>query len=105
MSATKRPITSGAIPYLPFFFCERADPAAVFDFFEVRPSLSTDEAAVAAFLLVLSFVAFDCVSALPAEVFDLLPVFFDLRTIAAAFAAFGRVCFDFAISTSPLPLV
>jgi hypothetical protein len=42
-------------PRFDFSRCERALPAAVFDFFDVRPSLNTLDAALAAFRLVTFF--------------------------------------------------
>jgi hypothetical protein len=70
----------------------KALPAADFDAAEVRPSLSTLEAAVAARADVVSFLAFDWVKALPAAAFDAFPVEEELSALAAAFAALGPVC-------------
>lgn len=67
----------------------------------VRPSRRTADAALAAFLPVVSFLVLDCVNALPAADFDALPVSFDDSVFAAACAALGLVCFDFAIALSP----
>jgi len=88
-----------------FFFCESAEPAADFDVVLVLPSRSTLDAAVAAFLLVVSVRVFDWVNALPAADFDAFPVDFDESVFAAALAAFGLVCLDFAISFSPSHVV
>lgn len=69
--------------------------------FRQTPSRSTADAALAAFLPVVSDRVFDCVSALPAAVFEGFPVDFEASVFAAAFAAFGLVCLDFAIASSP----
>jgi hypothetical protein len=82
-------------------FCAKAEPAADLDAGLVRPSRRTFEAAVAAFLLVVSLGDLDCVSALPAAVFEVLLVDFERSVFDAAFAALGFVCFDFAIFIPP----
>jgi hypothetical protein len=63
----------------------------------VRPSRSTDDAAVPAFLDVTFLGAFVWDSALPADVFDLPPVVLLRRVLDALLAALGLVTFDFAI--------
>jgi hypothetical protein len=66
--------------------------AALFAAFEVRPSLSTFEAAFAAAGVVVSRGALDCVSALAAALFTALLV--EVRSaFDAAFAALGLVPF------------
>ena len=72
---------------------DNALPAADLDDVEVRPSLITLDAAVAARLDVVSVLVLDCVSALPAAVLEAFPVEGDFKTLEAAFAALGRVCF------------
>lgn len=84
--------------------CERALPAADFDFLLVLPSRRTLEAALAAFLEVTFFGALVWDRVLPEAVFDLLPVFLFRRVFEALLAALGRVTLDLAILSSPILL-
>lgn len=88
--------------FLPDGRWEMALPAADFDVLLVRPSLRTDEAALAAFFEVTFFGLFVWDKALPAEVFDFAPVDLLLSVEDAFFAALGLVTLDFAIFCAPL---
>ena len=87
----------------PYFFflldglCERALPAADFDFLLVLPFRRTLEAALAALLEVAFFGALVWEKALPEAVLDFEPVFALRRVFEAFLAAFGLVTLDLAI--------
>ncbi|MCX6177778.1 MAG: hypothetical protein NT163_00085 [Chlorobiales bacterium] len=74
-------------------FCESALPAADFDALLVLPSLSTFEAAVAAFALVCFFGDLVCDNALAAAALELVPVDLLVRVFDALVAAFDPVTF------------
>ncbi len=85
--------------FLPFLTWLSAEPAALLDALLVRLSRSVFDAAVAAFLPVVSLGDLLCVKALPAALLEGLPVLLERRTFDAALAACLPVCLGFAISS------
>lgn len=77
--------------------CDKALPAADFDVFDVRLSLSVFDAAVAARVDVCLGGAFLCESALPPAVFELAPVDLLVKVFDAALAAEFDVTLMFLI--------